>query len=148
MFSLGIDIGYSSVKVSLFEDAKRTYNRYELHRGRVREVLLSCLRNLPEAFLSESAGYSFGAVTGSGSRIISDYGMAVSVNETAATIEGVKLLEKNAGSIIEIGGESATYITGIKPGCRHGVEVSMNSNCSAGTGSFLEEQVSRMALRL
>ena len=149
MFSLGIDIGYSSVTVSLIDKDGNGINRYKLHHGRVKNTLLMSIKEI-EQFLAEekSEGRCFCAVTGSGHRLISDKGLGVNVNETAAVIEGVSLLKKDAGAIIEIGGESAKYITGIKPESMSGVDVSMNSNCSAGTGSFLEEQISRLALQL
>jgi len=150
MLSIGIDIGYSSVKVSLLDGDRIIFNRYRLHHGKVKNVLAACLKKIESdcASVDSVDTIRLGAVTGSGSRLLGEKGFGTLVNETAATIEGVSCIEKDAGSIIEIGGEGAKYICGVGPDSRSGVEVSMNSNCSAGTGSFLEEQVSRLALKL
>ncbi|MDC7126295.1 MAG: acyl-CoA dehydratase activase [Spirochaetales bacterium] len=150
MLSIGIDIGYSSVKLSLLEDEKIIYSCYRLHHGRGLECLAECLKEMETGCdsLDSLKMIGAGAVTGSGSRIISENGFGEFINETAAAIEGGLHIEKSAGSIIEIGGEGSRYISGFAAGNNSGIEVSMNSNCSAGTGSFLEEQVSRLNLNL
>jgi predicted CoA-substrate-specific enzyme activase len=147
MMSIGIDIGYSSVKVSLLDGNSIIFNDYTMHHGRAKEVLADCLKKI-ESICIPLDTIRYGAVTGSGSRLFDENGQGILVNETAATIEGATFLEPEAGSIIEIGGESAKYISGFRAGNSSGVNISMNSNCSAGTGSFLEEQVSRLALNI
>lgn len=52
------------------------------------------------------------------------------------------------GAIVEIGGQSAKYITNFSQNDKADIKISMNSSCSAGTGSFLEEQLSRLNLAL
>ncbi len=150
MLSLGIDIGYSSVKAVLLEGEKCLYQKYVLHHGRPREVLVDILKSIesdcPDLPSLESV--TAGAFTGSGSRFLQEQGNGTLVNETTALIEGVSLFHGSARSIVEIGGESAKYITGFAPDSTGGIDISMNSDCAAGTGSFLEEQVSRMNLKL
>lgn len=48
---------------------------------------------------------------------------------------------------MEIGGQGARYVTGVRDPERQ-VEVFMNSGCAAGTGSFLEEQMTRLGMRV
>lgn len=144
MYSAGIDIGYSAVKVILINDDNDIkYNKYLLHKGRVRETLKSALEDLLGHFNSWDIKHA--AVTGSGSRYLMQNAKISAVNEVAAVIEGGTTVQDNIGSIIDIGGESAKYITGLKGSA---LEISLNSNCSAGTGAFLEEQMSRLNLRL
>ncbi|MFV0268185.1 MAG: BadF/BadG/BcrA/BcrD ATPase family protein, partial [Draconibacterium sp.] len=74
------------------------------------------------------------------------------VNEVAAAIEGSVFLNPEVKSIIEIGGQSARYYTGLsgqqgntlRISKRNRLQMASNSDCAAGTGSFLEEQASRL----
>ncbi len=147
MYSVGIDIGYSSVKVTLLNGRHEIkYNKYLLHKGRVKETLINTIEDLLANYPTEDIKY--GSVTGSGSKFLSKTGEAMFVNEVAAIVEGSITTNGRIGSIIEIGGESAKYITGINGRDKSQLEVALNSNCSAGTGAFLEEQMSRLELKL
>ncbi len=73
-------------------------------------------------------------------------GLARAVNEVAALVEGGTSLAPQARAIVEIGGQTAKYVTGFSATEKSRVEVSINSNCASGTGAFLEEQVSRLGL--
>lgn len=147
MYSVGIDIGYSSIKITLVSnDSEIKYSKYLLHKGRVKEVLINAINDLLENFNSDDI--EIGAVTGSGSKFLTKANEVTFVNEVAAIVEGSIATNENIGSIIEIGGESAKYITGFTKNDKSKIEISMNPNCSAGTGSFLEEQMSRLGLRL
>ncbi len=147
MYSVGIDIGYSSIKVTLMNgEHEIKYNRYLLHKGRVKENLISTIEDLLANYQAEEIKY--GSVTGSGSKFLSKTGEAAFVNEVAAIVEGSTVTNEKIGSIVEIGGESAKFITGLNGLDKTQLEIAMNSNCSAGTGAFLEEQMSRLKLRL
>lgn len=147
MYSVGIDIGYSSIKVTLMNgECESKYNKYLLHKGRVKETLKNVIEDLLAKYQAEEIKY--GSVTGSGSKFLTKTREATFVNEVAAIVEGSTATNEKIGSIIEIGGESAKYITGLKGCDKSQLEISMNSNCSAGTGAFLEEQMSRLKLRL
>lgn len=145
MYSLGIDIGYSAVKIVLLDDKDEIkYSKYVLHKGKVKEILIKTISDLLGNFSPEEIG--FGSVTGSGRKFFSIMDETVFINEVAAVVEGSTTINKEIGSIIEIGGECAKYITGFSGYDKSHMEISMNSNCSAGTGSFLEEQMSRLNL--
>jgi predicted CoA-substrate-specific enzyme activase len=145
MCSLGIDIGYASVKMALIDqDLSVRQARYQLHRGDGRGVV----RRFVEDLGCPWSEIKCGAVTGSGAKILDGTSSIGRVNEVAALVEGAGAAGPAARSIIEIGGQSAKYVTGLGfPGKSH-IKIAMNSSCSAGTGSFLEEQVSRLDLRL
>lgn len=147
MYSLGVDIGYSSVKIALVNrDTEIKYVKYSLHKGKVKETLINSIEELLKDFDPEDIGFGF--VTGSGGKFLTKTNEVEFVNEVAAIVEGSIKTSRNIGSIIEIGGESAKYITGFSESDKSHIEISMNSNCSAGTGSFLEEQMSRLNLNL
>lgn len=142
-----MDIGYSSIKIALMnKDQKIVYNKYLLHKGRVKEAIKESIGDLLTGY--DSQKIKLGAVTGSGSRFLVKAGQLKFVNQVAAIVEGSLRTDKNIGSIIEIGGESAKYITEFSEEDKSRIKISMNSNCSAGTGSFLEEQMSRLNLAL
>ncbi len=146
-YSMGIDIGYSSVKVALIDDKDETvFTRYSLHNGQARTILTGMMNELIREF--DPKCISFGTITGSGSMFMNALPFVTHVNEVAAAIEGCLRVKRPFGSIVEIGGGSAKYITGIDRDNKARIQVSMNSNCSAGTGSFLEEQISRLQLNL
>jgi predicted CoA-substrate-specific enzyme activase len=148
MYSLGIDIGYSAVKVALVNERNEVeYSRYVLHKGGIQERLLEVFNELAEKYDSTEIGC--GAVTGNGSKFLTQGGDLRAVNEVAAVVKGIaRSSERNIGSVIEIGGETAKYITNFTGNDHSRIKISMSSNCAAGTGSFLEEQVSRLNLKL
>ena len=83
-------------------------------------------------------------VTGSGREIVgsmlsSCYGheCVYVLNEIAAHAEGARTIEPRVDTIFEIGGQDAKYIRLAEGRI---VDAAMNEACSAGTGSFIEEQ--------
>jgi predicted CoA-substrate-specific enzyme activase len=88
-------------------------------------------------------------VTGSGreivgSLLISCYGedFVFVLNEIAAHAEGACFYDPRVDTIFEIGGQDAKYIR-LEDG--HIIDCAMNEACSAGTGSFIEEQGQRFS---
>ena len=146
MYSLGLDIGYSSVKLVLSEEkGKVIFSRYGLHGGHIKQTVGTLMEELFSLYSPRDIPY--GAATGSGSRFLVQREILHGVNEITALIEGCRGMGHSFGSIAEIGGKNATYVTGLQNSS--GLpEISMNSGCSAGTGSFLEEQMSRLGLPL
>jgi predicted CoA-substrate-specific enzyme activase len=147
MYSLGIDIGYSSLKLTLIDETgKVKREKYLLHQGRVKEKLQKVLQELVVNYNAAEIGY--GAVVGSGGKLLAATQTMPVVNEVAAIVEGSLKADGGIKSIVEIGGQSAKYITGFSARDKSRIEIGINSNCSAGTGSFLEEQMSRLNLKL
>lgn len=143
MYYLGIDIGYSSVKLMLIDkNHQLVFERYQRHQGKIKNTLLSVITEMTAAFPEEKI--KFGYAIGSGNRLLLQTEKISGINEAAALVEGCQTVYKSPGSIIEIGSESAKFITRLDDPSH--IEISMNSNCSAGTGSFLEEQMSRLNL--
>ncbi|KMY67751.1 hypothetical protein AAU61_07665 [Desulfocarbo indianensis] len=147
MLSLGMDIGSSSLKVSLLDEQKRMVdNLYRPHRGKIRRALLDALAELEDKHHQERIAW--GAACGSGAKLLSEIEGLCVINEIEAAVEGALILGAGAGSIIEMGGQSSKYITGFSPEDQAGIQISINSSCAAGTGAFLEEQLSRLGLEL
>jgi activator of 2-hydroxyglutaryl-CoA dehydratase/predicted nucleotide-binding protein (sugar kinase/HSP70/actin superfamily) len=88
------------------------------------------------------------AVTGSGREIVGSllatcFGSerVYVLNEIAAHAEGARAHDPRVDTIFEIGGQDAKYVR-LEQG--RVVDAAMNEACSAGTGSFIEEQGRRL----
>ncbi len=147
MLSVGIDVGYSSVKITVLNsDEEVVLNEYRLHKGRFADVLKEMIINLLSKFNQEQIVY--GAITGSIGRNISAEAGLPFIQEVPALVEGSLMIKNDIMGIVEIGGQSSKYITDFMRDDKSTLKISMNTNCSAGTGSFLEEQLSRLNLSL
>ncbi|WP_147820714.1 acyl-CoA dehydratase activase [Salidesulfovibrio onnuriiensis] len=145
MFSMGIDIGYSAVKAAvLAPDGEIVHTDYVLHKGNVETAIRETLARIRE--LPEAAEIRRGAAMGSGGALLDASTGVPLVNEVAALVEGALHLDRHCASIVEMGGQTAKFITGFGPENKTGVKMAATSNCSSGTGSFLEEQVSRLGM--
>ncbi len=108
---------------------------------------VAAARQLVEQFIEATKNRTriagFG-VTGSGREIVGSmlatcFGQqnVYILNEIAAHAEGALAIEPRVDTIFEIGGQDAKYIR-LSEG--RIVDAAMNEACSAGTGSFIEEQ--------
>ena len=145
MPAFGIDIGYSAVKTAVVDDNNQVvWSDYSLHHGDIRRVVNARLKQLRQETAWGELG--LGAVTGSGRDFVAN--RIESVNEVAAVVAAGRLFCDQAASVVEIGAQTAKYITGLREENGHGIKVAMNANCASGTGAFLEEQVSRLGLAM
>lgn len=103
------------------------------------ELVKKCIK----AIGNKARVVGFG-VTGSGREIVGSmlstcYGAkrVFVINEIAAHAEGARVIEPRVDTIFEIGGQDAKYIRLAEGRI---VDAAMNEACSAGTGSFIEEQ--------
>jgi predicted CoA-substrate-specific enzyme activase len=147
MFVLGIDIGYSSVKTVLIDEKKNILKRqYGMHHGEIDKALKEQVKTVQAEFNLSELRYI--SITGSGAEYLAAKLKIKRLNEVTALMEGVCSLEEDYRSVIEIGGESAKYITNFTKEDKSSIRIAMNSNCAAGTGSFIEEQVNRLNIEL
>jgi predicted CoA-substrate-specific enzyme activase len=142
---LGFDIGSTGSKaVALDPTSDRVV--WEGYRRTLGDPV-GAAQELLREFVAGAAGHcpvvSLG-VTGSGREIVgslltSCYGKegAFILNEIAAHAEGALHYDPRVDTIFEIGGQDAKYIR-LAEG--RVVDCAMNEACSAGTGSFIEEQ--------
>ena len=146
-YSLGIDIGYTSVKVVLMDTNDAVVRHaYTLHRGKAYTAFESILDDILSG--CDSDKIDFCAVTGSGGRHLARHSAIAYADETPTIVQGALWALKEPGGIIEIGAQSAKYITDFTDADKSRIKISMNSSCAAGTGAFLEEQASRLGLDL
>ena len=146
--SVGIDVGSVSVKMALLDSSGTLVKDYYVrHRGHpistVGKLLGDLLGEIPLETIHAIA------VTGSGGKLICSIIGADFVNEIIAQSRAAAALCPGARTIIEMGGEDSKliFMHGDSSSGKGIIEdFSMNTICAAGTGSFLDQQASRMGL--
>ncbi len=147
---LGIDIGSVAIKTAILNKGgqilSETYTRI---KGDPQSALLDEINVLVSRF-SESTITSAG-ITGSGGKQVSGTIGAVFVNEILAQASFAGRFYPGARTLIELGGEDAKLISLVRDAGGKGVKIedfSMNTACAAGTGSFLDQQATRLHLTI
>ncbi|MEW6380551.1 MAG: acyl-CoA dehydratase activase [bacterium] len=147
---LGIDIGSISVDFALVNQ-DREIIRTSYHRVKGQPILktLEVLEKEFADFLAEdSISLSF---TGTGGLILSHLLDTFFINEIIAQMKAVILLHPEARTIIEIGGEDSKLILLDYQQSSQSLvlkDFAMNTMCAAGTGSFLDQQASRLGISI
>ena len=136
--TIGIDIGSTTAKIVLLEGDNVVYKRYERHFAKVREKAIELVRDLRE-FIGERE-FKVALSGSAGFGICKAVGMDF-VQEVFATAEAVKFLEPDTDAVIELGGEDAKilFLSG-------GTEERMNGSCAGGTGAFIDQMVTLLAI--
>jgi len=138
----GIDLGSVSVKLTLLDDGRAVSSRYRRHYGRPGEALALMLSEMDDL-----TGLPC-AVTGSGSGLVADLIGARPVNEVVALSSAVGAFLPEVRSVVEMGGQDSKLLL-FREGADGGSlfdDFAMNSVCAAGTGSFLDQQATRLGL--
>ena len=145
---LGIDIGSLTVKVVAVDG--RGHGTVGIYRPSHGAPLQTVLSALEEAFkeLPPERVKAVG-VTGSGGRLLAELLPAQYVNELVAQTRAVALYHPEARTVIEIGGQdSKLLVLEARDGRLVLVDFALNSQCAAGTGSFLEQQAARLGITI
>jgi predicted CoA-substrate-specific enzyme activase len=141
VYRLGINLGSASVAVALVDEENNRVvaKDYRLHHGDMRSAFGGLLKDIQR--ITGDATLCRTAVCGVNRENI----QAQAVNEITALIAGARFAAPLAHSVIEIGGQSSKYVTGLRDG---NVQFAINDTCSAGTGSFFEAQAGRLNIAL
>ncbi|HEY6010002.1 MAG TPA: acyl-CoA dehydratase activase, partial [Nitrospirota bacterium] len=147
---LGIDIGSVTVKTALLDAEKTVLSEsYARIQGDPLRTLAGELAGLSSRY-PEHAIKAAG-ITGSGGKQIAGVIGATFVNEILSQSSFAGFYHPQARTIIELGGEDAKLITLARDqdsGRGMIEDFSMNAACAAGTGSFLDQQASRLHLTI
>ena len=142
MYSLGMDLGTSTVKIVLMQNG--TVEKYWLavHHGR---PLLYLRQGLSEFAIGRDEPLAV-CVTGDNAGALLERCPALpELGEIPAIVEGVRRLVPQVGSVIEIGSQGARFITEVQS---RTPQFAANEHCAGGTGSFFEDQMSRVGCKL
>ncbi len=140
MYRLGLDIGSSTIKAVMMRDDVIEQAEIVHHYGDLLNGLVEIFTKIKYNDVCKMS------VTGSNSRIMEDMlPNKYFLGDIPAIAEGTKFLCPTAKSVIEIGSQSARFITNLD---NQTPEFSVNEHCAGGTGSFFEDQMSRLKLNI
>ncbi len=117
------------------------YRRIKGSPAEAAEALLGdLLRALPDGAVRGAR------VTGSGGRLVGPALDAAFENEFKAITRGISALHPETHTIFEMGGETSKFIRleAGDLGCAGIADYQTNGDCAAGTGSFMDQQASRL----
>lgn len=134
-YTLGIDIGSTTVKVAILNSSNQiVFSDYERHYANIQETLANLLEK-GKAITGEIDLHPM--ITGSGGLTLSKHLDIPFVQEVVAVSTALNDYAPQTDVAIELGGEDAKiiYFTG-------GIEQRMNGICAGGTGSFIDQMAS------
>ncbi|MFH0821246.1 MAG: acyl-CoA dehydratase activase, partial [Pseudomonadota bacterium] len=146
---LGIDCGSVSLNlVLLTESSDRPISVYLRTGGRPLHTFVQALDEMI-SLCGGDVEVTSALVTGSGRDLLSRELAVPAVNEITAHSVGVRRVNPDVRTIIEIGGQDSKFIR-IAPPIKGDLPIvpvfRMNEICAAGTGAFLDEQVERLGI--
>ncbi|WP_347487507.1 acyl-CoA dehydratase activase [Desulfoscipio sp. XC116] len=143
---LGIDVGSVSTNIVLTgEDGTVKHSIYLRTRGRPIEVVQQGLKQMQAALPGKIKVAGVGT-TGSGRHLAGVIiGADIIKNEITTHAVAASNVVPGVQTILEIGGQDSKIII-----LRNGVvaDFAMNTVCAAGTGSFLDQQASRLNIQI
>jgi predicted CoA-substrate-specific enzyme activase len=149
MLGLGLDAGSVAFKLVITDNHGRLLEQYYTRtHGRPVATALQVLNSVME----KHGPGRFGLVAGTGSagRLICELLGIPFVNEVICQATAIRALHPQVRTLIEMGGQDSKLIFLPEFGVdgRPMVDFAMNTNCAAGTGSFLDQQASRLGVRI
>ena len=133
-YSLGIDVGSTTVKTVILDGNEIVYSKYERHFSKVRETVAEQLKIIRDKYKGDKFKI---AITGSAGLGIAEASGITFVQEVFSAFIAVNKQYPDADVVVELGGEDAKiiFLTG-------GVEQRMNGSCAGGTGAFIDQMAS------
>ncbi len=140
MLKIGVDVGSTTLKcVVLDENNRIVYKEYNRHYSMIVEKTAELLERIMELFPNDrEMGL---AVSGSAGMGMAERAGLAFVQEVYATRIAVKKAVPNADAVIELGGEDAKILF-----LQGGLEVRMNGSCAGGTGAFIDQMATLLAI--
>lgn len=145
---LGIDVGSVSANTVIMNDKKDVI---EEHYTRLKGQPLLTVNNILEEILKRIPAEYFHSIsfTGIGGKLLSEILGGNFINEIIAQARAVEHFYPDVKTIIDIGGEDSKLIIIEKENGKSKIsDFSMNTLCAAGTGSFLDQQASRLGVSI
>ncbi|MGZ3524063.1 MAG: acyl-CoA dehydratase activase [Thermodesulfobacteriota bacterium] len=148
LLCLGIDIGSVSANTVIVDDHRHVL---EEHYTRIKGQPLQTVQKVLEEILHRVPLEQFHSLslTGTGGKLLSDLLGGNFINEIIAQAKAVQYFHPQVRTIIDMGGEDSKLILLEEEDGRFKIsDFSMNTLCAAGTGSFLDQQASRLGLTI
>ncbi len=136
MYTLGIDIGSTTVKIAILDEAHTLlFADYERHFANIKDTLHSLLVKASSQLGNITL---HPMITGSGGLTLANHLNVPFVQEVIAVSTSLQEFAPKTDVAIELGGEDAKIIY-FEGG---NVEQRMNGICAGGTGSFIDQMAS------
>jgi len=144
---VGIDIGSLTVKVVAVDEEGAVHGwAYLPSHGAPFRTALEALDEVVQVGPGRIRALG---ITGSGGRLLAQFVPGSYVNELVAQTRALACHHPEARTVIEIGGQdSKLLVLEEQAGRLTLVDFALNTQCAAGTGSFLEQQASRLGLSI
>ncbi|MCK4546739.1 MAG: CoA activase [Candidatus Eisenbacteria sp.] len=147
--ALGLDIGSVSVNAVVMQSGGEVLEEHytRLH-GQPIETTIRVLEDILSRYPAERFGWV--GVTGTGGEVVAKLLEGELVNEIVAQTNAVAMFHPDTRTLIEMGGEDSKFLTFKRTDDGRLLldDFAMNTQCAAGTGSFLDQQASRMGLSI
>lgn len=142
-WALGLDIGSVSIKASLLNSEGKTIRREKKKsQGQLTEGIYDLLNVILDG-INESVAFG---VTGDGKKTL-DFGENVfTENNLVSAACAVSFFYPNVRGIVEVGGHQSKLVSLGKDGELE--SFSLNDQCAAGSGAFLEQQAGRLNMNM
>jgi len=139
---IGIDTGSVSCNIAVVDDKEVIYTSYVRLHGKLIETLQKELEKLKDKLVDNII--SGVCCTGSARFFVAKLvGADIIKNEITSHATGTLYFVPDVRTILEIGGQDSKIILLENGGT---VDFAMNQVCAAGTGSFLDQQASRLGI--
>ncbi|MFP4179627.1 MAG: acyl-CoA dehydratase activase [Spirochaetaceae bacterium] len=137
MFSLGINIGSSSLKAALLDGEQTVWSTVVPHDGDLQVAIREALAtySIPEGVQT--------LVTGTEGRYLFNINNTI---EPVCVEEGLRRLGKKVDAVVSMGGEDLVVYTIDENGKI--VNNFSGNKCASGTGEFFKQQLARMDMKL
>ncbi|NLX03506.1 MAG: CoA activase [Phycisphaerae bacterium] len=147
MVHIGFDIGSVAAKLVVLDGAGKVLEeQYQRHLGQPVKFALSLLDDVLTRHSASQIGTLAG--TGTAGRFVCKLMDTKFINELSCQAAAIRRLVPEARTVVEMGGQDSKliFLSG-DAGDLSGIEdFAMNTACAAGTGSFLDQQASRIGL--
>jgi predicted CoA-substrate-specific enzyme activase len=147
---LGIDVGSVSANTVILDSNRMVVEEYYT---RTKGQPLRTVKTILEEILERIPQERFQAIslTGTGGKLLAELLGGQFINEIIAQAKAVSFLHPEVRTIIDMGGEDSKLILIDYDGADGHFKIgdfSMNTLCAAGTGSFLDQQATRLGLTI
>ena len=147
---IGIDIGSVSANTVVIDENKNIVEEhYTRTKGQPLETTFAVLSDVLTRFPANKIKAV--ALTGSGGKLIAPLIGGSFTNEVIAQAKATEYFHPEVKTVIEMGGQDAKLILLAPDGDSKRIRIEdfqMNSVCAAGTGSFIDQQATRLKLTI
>lgn len=147
---IGLDIGSVSVKAVLMSESRHVEeDHYVRSHGQPIETVLLVLNDMLNRTPLDDINAI--AVTGTGGKLLAEILNISFINEIISQSAATGYFHPDVRTAIEIGGEDSKFMFlegDINTKKTNVVDFAMNTMCAAGTGSFLDQQATRLGIAI